>query len=458
MTFSKANVLVLVQNGNGFMHFRECSQRATKYLEHAALTTAATLKLACEQGVVFVGCPDLSPGVRFVETYGNLIKQYVRTLRTYGIAVVTDADVTVAEDGIHWKFPVSVPGVRKLIRTLLREAKSVDKIRNAAPVPWCFLRGVDGFHYPTCIGCQRRITEKHLESRQHKKKYACVPDAAFGTTGSRVLRTTANTVEQRPCVFPQLCSSSSSGFHLPQFPDFSSLPIVLLMEGGTSFLLKYQVTTNKRRHAKKWWVGINVSRLLIGSREIDVVAHVTVGYVDSDVNASRLVDTLSDVDMRRFPFKVLFNRDCWPNEATGAFLLDILAPPDPVLGFRDALFGQWTLVMGTESFKHNIHMSLKASLPIPPSTQAPLSTSPPLKLPPTSGACSSTEPYRPSEKSVQVTDSFTKKKLVAVGWHGSLHYGTIASIDYETTTFRIDWQGEATYSTIPFVDFFEMCD
>jgi hypothetical protein len=32
MTFSKANVLVLVQNGNGFTHFRECSEDATKIL------------------------------------------------------------------------------------------------------------------------------------------------------------------------------------------------------------------------------------------------------------------------------------------------------------------------------------------------------------------------------------------------------------------------------------------
>ena len=458
MTLSKANVLVLVQNGNGFMHFRECSEDATKYLEHAALTTAATLRLTCEKGVVFVGRSDMSPGVRFVETYGILIKGYVNKLRMYGIAVVTDADVTVAEDGIHWKFPASVPGVQKVIRTLLSEAKTVEKIRVADPLPWCFRRHVDGCHYATCIGCQRRITEEHLQSCQHKKNYVCVPSTAFATVSSRILRTTANTAEQRPCVFPQLSTSSSSGFHLPQFPDFSSLPHVLLMEGGTSFLLKYQAATNKCRNAKKWWVGVNVSQLLIGSCEIDVDAHVTVGYVDSDFKASRLVETISDFDLRLLPFKVSFNRDCWPNEATGAFMLDILPPQDPVRGLRDALFGQWTLVMGTESFKHNIHMSLKASLPIPPSTQAPLSTSPPLKLPPTSGACSSTEPYRPSEKSVQVTDSFTKKKLVAVSWHGSLHYGTIASIDYKTTTFRIDWRGEATYSLIPFVDFFEMCD
>ena len=223
------------------------------------------------------------------------------------------------------------------------------------------------------------------------------------------------------------------------------------MEGGTSFLLKYQAATNKRRNAKKWWVGVNVSQLLIGSCEIDVDAHVTVGYVDSDFKASRLVETISDFDLRLLPFKVSFNRDCWPNEATGAFMLDILPPQDPVRGLRDALFGQWTLVMGTESFKHTIHMSLKASLPMPPSTQAP-------KLPPTSGACSSTEPYAQTDKSAEITDSFTKGKLVTVGWYGSLHYGTIASIDYETNTFLIHWREEASQSTIPFVDFFEMCD
>jgi len=215
--------------------------------------------------------------------------------------------------------------------------------------------------------------------------------------------------------------------------------------------LKYQAATNKRRNAKKWWVGVNVSQLLIGSCEIDVDAHVTVGYVDSDFKASRLVETISDFDLRLLPFKVSFNRNCWPNEATGAFMLDILPPQDPVRGLRDALFGQWTLVMGTESFKHNIHMSLKASLPMPPSTQAP-------KLPPTSGACSSTEPYAQTEKSADITESFTKGKFVTVRWYGSLHDGTIASIDYETNTFLIHWREEASQSTIPFVDFFEMCD
>jgi len=73
--------------------------------------------------------------------------------------------------------------------------------------------------------------------------------------------------------------------------------------------------------------------------------------------------------------------------------------------------------------------------------------------PPTSGACSSSEPYVLTEKSTDITESFTKRELVTVRWYGSLHVGIITNIDYVKNTFRIHWREEVSQSTIPFVDF-----
>ena len=69
------------------------------------------------------------PGVRHPDAYAELTALYTTEVEALGIVVVRDAQVTVADDRIHWAFPASVGGVKTLMKALLSTATSVDQRR-----------------------------------------------------------------------------------------------------------------------------------------------------------------------------------------------------------------------------------------------------------------------------------------------------------------------------------------
>ena len=420
LTFTKATVAVHVQNGNGLAKFKEDCADARAYIDHAASCTAATLKLTAERAIVFVGRCELSPGVRHLHTYGVLTKLYTSKLREKGVAVFTDAQVCIAEDGIHWDYLGSTAGVAQLTRTLLHAAESVELIQAVQPLPWCLLRGEDGYHHPICRGCWKRIDAKHMESMRHHFLHSCIPCSAFPPSPQpQRLFATDNSAELRPHVELHL---SAAGVAIPRFPPLRALPAMLTLESSPALALaEFAVRTAK--HARRgWWVGIDVTKIQAGMEKIDVVGHMTVGYVPSQALASVLKQDLTNtVDLRKAPFRVSCNRKCWPRYAGDSFMLDVLYPAQDTEGLRDAVRTAWVSVGSMQTFKSNLHISLEANA-------------------------------LGGKKVPADTADFAPGTKVAVKWYGQLHLGTIRDERCEHGHLTVLWDSERSKSVVPVAD------
>jgi hypothetical protein len=159
---------IVCPNGNR-LSFMEEGYHAG-WLDRACEKLASSMRATSSRGVVFLGDASLSPGVRNVVTYAELVPKMQLKFRQHGVALVSEAPgITLAADGVHWRIGSQV-AVAALVDALIAAAKSTTSIkRGLLPNLWHWkYNSTSMAHYPTCKLCDKRASDPHLVSGDHR--------------------------------------------------------------------------------------------------------------------------------------------------------------------------------------------------------------------------------------------------------------------------------------------------